>query len=84
MTEPPLVRVSVGRGPGRVFQKHGTGRLQVLEGGVRRTHLLVAWRVTVVVHFTGLSFSGNSDHSLFLAGLRRTVACRRWCPGSLL
>lgn len=67
-----------------MFQKHGTGRLQVLEGGVRRTRVLGAWRVTVVVHCTGLSFSGNSDHSLFPAGLRRTAACRRWCPGSLL
>ena len=67
-----------------MFWSHSTGRLQVLEGSVRWTRLLGAWRVVVVVHLTRLLFSGNSDHSLLLAGPRRTMARGRWRPGSLL
>ena len=67
-----------------MFRSHSTGRLRVLDGGVQCTRLLGVWRVTVAVHFTGLSSSGNSAHSLIPAGLRRTLACGWRCPGSLL
>lgn len=35
-----------------MFRSHSTGRLQVLEGGVRWTRLLGVWHVMVAVDFT--------------------------------